>query len=219
MERGEALSLDHMFLAVSKGGPEVESLTTAGFREGMPNVHAGQGTACRRFFFGNGYLEFVWLENRAEAFSTTVLPTALGDRLGEAPGASRIGICVRLSPDRPDPPVATWSYRPPYLPPELPILMARSSDRPEEPLLFFMPPGLGTRTVEPNHPNGARSITGVTLVLPTAIRPSPELAWLARSGLVRMERGGAEALKVELDSGARGERLTLMAGSPLDLTW
>lgn len=219
MESGAALSLDHVFLAVSKGGPEVGPLEAAGFTEGAQNVHPGQGTACRRFFFGDRYLEFIWLENRAEAYSTTVLPTALGDRLGGAPGASRIGICIRLSPDQPVPPVATWPYRPAYLPPPFAIPMARSSDRRREPLLFFVPAGLGKTTTEPDHPNGARSITDVAIVLPGAIRPSPELEWLTESGLVRIERGAEEALSVELDGGARGERLVLMGGSPLELTW
>lgn len=103
------LSLDHVFLAVSRGGPEVEPLRAAGFREGPPNVHRGQGTACRRFFFENAYLEFAWLENPAEAGSPTVSPTALGERLGGSRGASRIGVCVRLSPDALHPPVATPS--------------------------------------------------------------------------------------------------------------
>jgi hypothetical protein len=213
------LSLDHVFLAVSRGGPEVEPLRAAGFTEGAPNVHRGQGTACRRFFFDNAYLEFAWLENRAEAGSATVSPTGLGERLGGSRDASRIGVCVRLSPDGSRPPVTTWEYRPPYLPPELAIRVAGSSVRHEEPLLFFLPPGLDPEASPPGHRNGARAISRIALVLPSAIRPSPELEWLAESGLVDVEGGDAESLQVEVDRGVQGRHLSLAAGSPLEMVW
>jgi hypothetical protein len=35
--------------------------------EGEPNTHPGQGTACRRFFFRNAFLELVWVRDPAEA--------------------------------------------------------------------------------------------------------------------------------------------------------
>jgi hypothetical protein len=41
----------------SKGAPEAEALLRVGLREGAGNTHPGQGTACRRFFFENAYLE------------------------------------------------------------------------------------------------------------------------------------------------------------------
>jgi hypothetical protein len=213
------LSLDHVFLAVSPGGPEVEPLRAAGFTEGAPNVHHGQGTACRRFFFENAYLEFLWLESRAEACSPTVSPTGLGERLGGSPGPSRIGVCVRLSRDADEAPVDTWEYRPSYLPQGLAIRVAGNSARPEEPLLFFLPPGPGREGTPPEHRNGARTISRVGLVLPWTIRRSPELEWLAGSGLADVEHGDVESLRVEVDGGAQGRRLSLAGGSPLEMVW
>jgi hypothetical protein len=49
--------LDHVFVMCSKGAPEAEALLRVGLREGAGNTHPGQGTACRRFFFENAYLE------------------------------------------------------------------------------------------------------------------------------------------------------------------
>ena len=46
-----ALELDHLFIFTSVGAREVEQLLKFGLTEGEPNTHAGQGTACRRFFF------------------------------------------------------------------------------------------------------------------------------------------------------------------------
>ena len=210
--------LDHVLLGVSRDGPEVAPLVAAGFTEGSPNTHPGQGTACRRFFFENAYLEFAWIEDEAEVRSPIVAPTGLSERLGGARGASRIALCVRL-PEAAAPPVATWPYRPPYLPAGFSISMARSSDRVEEPLLFFLRTPPGRRGAVPGHENGSRAISRVVVFLPPDTRPSPELDWLADSGLVEVGRGRVEYLRVEVDGGARGERLSVAGGSPLELIW
>ena len=52
--------IDHLFVTVSQGAPEVAPLRRLGFHEGGQNVHPGQGTACRRIFFENVYLELIW---------------------------------------------------------------------------------------------------------------------------------------------------------------
>jgi len=52
--------IDHIFICTSFGGTEASSLATLGLTEGASNAHPGQGTACRRFFFANGYLELLW---------------------------------------------------------------------------------------------------------------------------------------------------------------
>jgi hypothetical protein len=87
--------LDHVFLASSKGAPQVEALLAAGFAEGAPNAHPGQGTACRRIVFGNAYLELIWIEDLSEATSTLVEPTGLALRLGDGEGVSHVGVCLR----------------------------------------------------------------------------------------------------------------------------
>lgn len=219
MKSTQGMSVDHVFLAVSRGGLEVEPLVEAGFTEGPPNVHYGQGTACRRFFFDNAYLEFVWLENRAEASSSVVSRTGLGARLGEGFGLSRIGICVRLSPDLSDPPVSTWAYRPPYLPSGLAIPMAANSTNLEEPLLFFLPTGIARALTTPPHQNGARAISRIRVALPAMSKPSPELDWLVGSGLAAFDSAPAESLRVEFDGGPQDRSLTLDTPTPLVVNW
>jgi hypothetical protein len=58
--------LDHLILLCSEGAPEADEHVRLGLTEGSRNTHPGQGTANRRFFFDNAYLEFVWLSNLAE---------------------------------------------------------------------------------------------------------------------------------------------------------
>ena len=62
-----AFEFDHVFICVSVGGEEASALAAFGLTEGTPNVHPGQGTACRRFFFANSYLELLWVSNAGEA--------------------------------------------------------------------------------------------------------------------------------------------------------
>ena len=48
-----AIELDHLFVCTAPGAPEAEELIRFGLREGPPNQHPGQGTACHRFSFAN----------------------------------------------------------------------------------------------------------------------------------------------------------------------
>jgi hypothetical protein len=41
-------------------------LSAFGLSEGTPNMHPGQGTPCRRFYFQNAYLELVWVSSEVE---------------------------------------------------------------------------------------------------------------------------------------------------------
>ena len=62
-----SFELDHLFILVAAGGPEAARLSELGLVEGAVNRHPGQGTACRRFFFHNAFLELVWVDDPAEA--------------------------------------------------------------------------------------------------------------------------------------------------------
>ena len=98
-----------------------DRLVELGFREGSPNVHPGQGTRNRRFFFDNAMLELIWVENPDEAGSSLIAPTRLWERSrASETGASPFGLCLRQTRADEPLPFATWPYQPPYLPP-LPV--------------------------------------------------------------------------------------------------
>lgn len=209
-----------MFVAVSRGAPEIAGILDLGFREGPPNVHQGQGTACRRIFFENAYLELVWLEDAAEASSAAIERTGLASRIGGDGAASRLGVALRPVAGAGSAwPVATWPFQPPYLPAGTSIPVAANSGVLGEPLLFFLPGE--RRSVAPDlpHPNGARRMTGLAITLPGGDAGTPELEWLRRSGCVRIEGGPAERLVVELDRGTGGRSSGLDPAMPLSLTW
>lgn len=73
--------IDHIFIAVQPGAPEAAVLADFGLAEGSGNRHPGQGTANRRFFFDNAFIELLWLDNAAEARNDATRPTMLFERL------------------------------------------------------------------------------------------------------------------------------------------
>jgi hypothetical protein len=71
-------------------------LATFGLTEGTPNTHPGQGTACRRFFFVNSYLELLWVSDIAEAQSEPIQKAHLWERWkSRTSGACPIGLGFR----------------------------------------------------------------------------------------------------------------------------
>src|SRR5262249_28504013 len=113
-----SVELDHLFICVSAGAAETETLAAFGLSEGAPNQHPGQGTACRRFFFGNAYLELLWVTDPAEAQAAPISSTGLWGRwAGRNAAACPFGLCFRpgVEPGG-TPPFACWEYRAPYLP-------------------------------------------------------------------------------------------------------
>ena len=95
-----AFELDHSFILTSKGAPEADLLIDFGLSEGEANVHPGQGTANRRFFFSNAMLELLWVHDPNEAKSRLTNPTKLWERWeGGEDSTSPFGICLRSSTD------------------------------------------------------------------------------------------------------------------------
>jgi len=212
--------LDHVFVAVHRDAPELDHLHRVGFAEGPGNVHEGQGTACRRVFFENLYLEFIWLEDHRVAAAPRIRQTGLAARAGYQAGASRIGLAFRSrGTERSELPVETWPYRPPYLPPDMAIPVARNSTVLSEPLLFFMPWERQWRAPRLPHPNGARGVTGLRVTLMASETRSREVQWLQKWGGAHVAVGHSELLEVEFDGGASGGSLELGSVMPLTLTW
>jgi hypothetical protein len=120
-------ALDHLFIFTPVGAPEAERLLGCGLTEGERNVHLGQGTASRRFFFRNAMLKCLWVHDVHKARGGAIDRMRLRERWNDrAIGASLFGIALRpLQSAERDIPFAAWEYRPRYLPSTLPIYMAR----------------------------------------------------------------------------------------------
>jgi hypothetical protein len=222
-----AIQLDHLFICTSIDAPAAEQLISFGLTEGEPNVHPGQGTACRRFFFRNAYLELLWVQDPAEAQLALVRPTHLWERWsGRDSGACPFGLCFRPDADHVGgPPFSTWKYRPPYLPDPLSLAVGTNAAELAEPLLCYLTFARRTDGVRPgrlqplDHPAGLREITRVTLAGPWPGRPSEALQPLMRSGPVGWRASEAPLAEFGFDGEKGGNAHDFRPALPLVFRW
>lgn len=213
------VELDHVFICVTRGAPEAEELVQFGLREGPSNVHPGQGTANRRFFFRNGMLELLWVEDPVEAQSERTTPTQLWERWsGRMSGACPFGILVRpANTETTTAPFPVQEYRPTWLPPDLRMYLAPAGVT--EPMWVFVP-FLRRSHHEKHfavHPNGAGEITGLTLTTPLPFESSAAQA-LIEGAVFSVREGSDYLLVLELDHGSRQEHRDFRPRLPLVLT-
>ena len=220
------LEIDHVLVFTSCGGPEADALKIAGLVEGTPNAHPGQGTACRRFFFRNAYLELLWVNNPAEAQSPAVRWTHLLERwTSRDQGACPIGIGFRPGTNGGDQiPFPAREYRPPYLPDTWSLQIATNASVLSEPLLFFLP--FGRRPDSHNdrggtlaHPVGVRELTRVELHACFKGKPSAALEGVFNTGLVRRGPGTEPFAELGFDQETKGQAADLRPTLPLRLCW
>ena len=218
---------DHVFICVSSGGDEANELATFGLSEGTSNVHPGQGTACRRFFFANSYLELLWVHNAEEAQSELIQPTHLWERwTGRAKGACPLGLGFRpkLQHDG-GAPFNCWEYRPPYLPAPLSLHVATSASVLTEPMLFYLPFGLRpdgnpkSKWPQLAHRAGFCEVTCVELVSPHAASLTPDMAAVVGTGLAQLRTGPEYRVELGFDGELQGRQADFRPLLPLVLRW
>jgi hypothetical protein len=219
-----AWELDHLFILSEPGAPEGERLIELGLTEGSPNVHRGQGTANRRFFFANAMLELIFVVDESEARSPLASPTRLWERSRwRQTHASPFGLCLRATADD-APSFTTLDYRPPYLPEGVAIPIARGTLA-VEPMLFINPMGQRPDTYPPasrqplEHALGVREVTKVHLDSAGCELPSDALRAAQRAGIATFGQGEGHLAHVTFDDGVRGEEIDLRPNLPLILHW
>ncbi|HMM39550.1 MAG TPA: VOC family protein [Desulfovibrio sp.] len=197
------LELDHIFVCCGPGAPEAETLIRLGLAEGPSNTHPGQGTANRRFPFGNAYLELLWVTDPAEAQAGPARETRLWERWSRRRnGANPFGFVFRSrgAPDGPAP-CPTRAYRPAYLPPGLVMEFADGAPL-EEPEIVFLPFVHGPGRVAPPKGGPVRGLIRVEADLPRADHLSEPSRALAEAGLMVYRRSPEHLLELVLDADA-----------------
>lgn len=222
-----AFEFDHLFICVDVGAPEGDCLTTFGLVEGSSNVHSGQGTTNRRFFFRNAMVELLWVHDPREAMSEAIHHTRLWERwTSRHQGSCPFGICLRPGPDADDTiAFSSWSYRPPYLPKTMSIAVGNNADRLTEPMLFQIasrqrPDQSPPEKAQPlDHGIDLREITRVELVGPFADPLSPELHAVLDTQQVTLRRGTDYCVELGFDREVRGHQVDFRPGLPLIMRW
>jgi hypothetical protein len=223
-----AFELDHVLIWTDVGADVAAELTALGLTEGSSNVHSGQGTTNRRFFFHNVMLELLWIDDDAAARSDLIRPTYMWERWsGRRNGACPFGICLRPT-DGANKPIAFehWPYRPPYLPPSLPsIAMGNNCDRLDEPMLFQTPFGRRPDRFPPEkaqplqHELGLREVSRTAIVSPQAMPVSPALQGVLDTQAIALRQGEDYCLELGFDRETAGRSIDFRPELPLVLSW
>jgi len=219
------MEIDHVFICVPPEAPEADTLKAFGLTEGSPNRHPGQGTACRRFFFQNAYLELLYLESPAESQNERTRPTRLFDRMPHnAADASPFGIGFRPATNSEKKvPFPSWPYKPAYLPGSLIIDIGKSPIM--EPMWLFLafatrPDGAPAKKREAwNQPNGFREITSLRLAMPNMTDISEAANIVEKVGEIEFFEGDTPLLEVEFDTGSNARSQDFRPVLPLVFRW
>ncbi|WP_298611455.1 hypothetical protein [uncultured Thiothrix sp.] len=219
------LELDHIFIATTANAPEAELLKDFGLTEGTANQHLGQGTANRRFFFQNVFIELLYLTDEQAVQSEIVRGTHLYERLTQQDlSISPFGICLRPQQGiQYQAMFSCWDYQPPYLPAHLSIPMA--SDNPlTEPLWFVLPFGIApvlapTDKRQPlQHPKGFQQLTKLRITQPTA-PISMTAQQVKRMEGLQIQRGDEHVLELSFDHEQAGLSYDFRPHLPLVIRW
>lgn len=200
-----AISLDHVFICTAINAPEAEALVAFGLVEGSSNVHPGQGTANRRFFFEGGFIELLWVTNPLEAQSELTAPTRLWDRWAGCVNkqVSPFGIGFSASGDTPLPaPFESWAYHPRYLPADKSIFFAQNTPL-REPELFYLSwpnPQQSSATQPKQHKAPLQRMLSVSVGMPSIANLSDAAQQAVKAGLMKFHTSAAHELVIDFQA-------------------
>jgi len=226
------LTLSHGWMVVKTGAPERTALEKAGFRIAPTvNRHDGQGTASVTVEFLNGFLELIYPDSTVPV-SPASQAGAEKFRLKSAwreTGYSPIGIIFDRTAATPDKlPFPTWKVSADWMEKGTFIEMMTPREMPKAVSLSISSRAASTRQSENEvlardpikgamflHPNGARRLTGMRVVAPSAVGFPPAATYVAGLGLVKFDVGRQWLLDVTLDNGKQGITKDLEPDLPL----
>jgi hypothetical protein len=226
------MDLDHIFIFSQEHDLLADSLQKFGLSEGTPNVHPGQGTACRRFYFHNAYLELVWVVNEVETKSVAIAPAKLWERSQyHLTNHCPFGLCFRTS-NQPSNSINLlfadgWRYYSSFLPEGQFANIASNENFPAEPMLFEMPFfGLAPKDYPLSkqqlltHAKEVIEITNVSFTLPTSMKNlSVAMKKVLQESIVNVSEGVDYGVSLEFDYGANGKVHDFFPLAPLALKW
>lgn len=213
------IELDHLFICSEPNASEIEQILNLGLVEGRSNIHQGQGTANRCIFFRNFMLELLFAIDETELSNPAIKPTHLRERCNyHHTGYSPFGIAFRRTQIDADLPFKTWAYKPPYLPDDLQIDIAKNTT-PCEPLLFVVP-FYKAQDRKINHPARMQEVTKVRITIPFAQSFSEAISKVAEyQDLVEFNRGQGNLVAVEYDRAIQQRKQDFRPHLPLAFYW
>lgn len=224
------LVLDHAWIAVKSGAPERRALERAGFRiNPAVNHHDGQGTASVTVEFENGFLELLWPDDSVSVAPELAAAKAKfvarsnwrdNDWSPFAVGFHRTATTPAAFP------FETWKISADWMGAGQSVEML--TPRASHGVSLFVPThavdeaaNLATiRAGGPGaavfrHPNGARRLTAIRIISPTAAGLPPAAEYVRTAGAAGLDEGRAWLMEVTLDHAAQRRTADLRPDLPL----
>jgi hypothetical protein len=211
------IALDHFFIHARPGAPEADLLVALGLVEGTPNVHPGQGTANRRFFFLNSMLELIYVRDESEAAGGAARELKMVERAHSA-AASPFGLVFRATSAEEPPPFPGRPYFAEYLPDGAHFHVGDNADRLEEPLCIVMPCNFPAPPRQPDPLPPFTTVTALRVSVPATDR-SAVLAAINGIGPLAIALGEPHLLELEFNGGAAGQARDIRPALPLIIRW
>ena len=208
--------LHHFYVLTEPDAPEAARLSELGMTEGSRNTHPGQGTANRRFFFHDAYLEFVFFVDETEARTG---PGSVFRSLHrfEAVDGSPFGILVQGESEDDVESFPGFPYQPDYFDEGVCFGVGENVDRLSEPNVFMLPlvPPKPARA-EPRSAAPFERVSRLRVTTPVT-ETSQALRWVAGVDRVEIVTGGDHLMEVEFEASVNV--CDLRPRLPLILRW
>jgi hypothetical protein len=219
------MELDHIFIHASKGAVEADLLSDFGLVEGTPNIHPGQGTACRRFFFHNMMIELLWIEDYEEVQNERTKPMQFFERLSASDSkVSPFGIGFRPSSNsETSAPFPIWKYKPIYLPEHLSFEVASETPL-YEPMWFYIPfasrQDSSSKNTQPiNHKINLKEVTAAKVTINNTSDISKTADIVNELSNLYVVQAEEDLLELEFDNGIEGSVHDFRPSIPLIFRW
>lgn len=212
-----AIELDHVFVLTEAGAPEADLMAEVGLVEGESNTHPGQGTANRRFFFGNTMLEFLYVHDADEADNGPARRLRFQDRNSQA-SASPFGLIMRAVNSQPGNPFPGWKYCPDYFADDVCFHVGENSDVLEEPLCICMPNNLPQRKQKPAPENAGWILTELRINVPVVTLSEP-LREISLCQNIAVNSSMPHAMELTFNNSAEKKRKVFEFDMPLIFNW
>lgn len=220
------MEIDHIYICTENKAPAGDLLIEFGLREGSSNIHPGQGTANRRFYFHNLMLELLWVEDTEEVQNERTKPMRLFERCQlDSHVSSPFGIAFRPTVGNNETiPFPVWDYHPIYLPEFLKIQVADNTPL-SEPMYFYL--SFATRqdkvlddNKEPmEHKVPLREVTNVKIHVNQDISLSNSANILNQLNEISIEKDKEHFIELEFDNGTLSQSKDFRPNLPLLFKW
>lgn len=215
------LELDHVFILVKPEARVADLLIAQGFEEGTQNIHPGQGTANRRFFFANVMLEFIWVHDVAEATNGAGRDLLFPER-DINPNASPFGVILRqkdgVNLETSEMPFNGWSYQPTYFEPPNAFHVGANSTNIFEPLCIYVPFSLPKSSANKGKINSSFLINNVCIHVPSTDR-NEVLEAVDRADRLSIKYGKEHLMEIVLNDRSLGKVVDFRPEIPLIMYW